>query len=232
MKKALALLGLCLLTLALAGAAQAMEFSADVVRKGHMGENTSKVYIKGNKVRMDNQQGPMGPGYAIVRQDQKVMWMVNPAQKSYMEMPLQGMADLSQHPRGDEKLPGEISRKDLGREVIDGHPCVKYEITHQQAGQNFVIHQWLAQDLKLPVKTAAVDGSWSVEYRNIKKGPQPDSLFEAPAGFQKMTMPAMGQGMGPGMGQGMRPGKGMGPGKGMRPGPGQGMPPGQGQDDD
>lgn len=232
MKKAVALLGLCLLTLTLAGAAQAMEFSADVVRKGHMGESTSKVYIKDNKVRMDNQEGPMGPGYTIVRQDRKVMWMVSPAQKSYMEMPLQGMADLSQHPRGDEKLPGEISRKELGREVIDGHPCIKYEITHQQAGQNYVIHQWIAQDLKLPVKTAAKDGSWSVEYRNIKMGGQSDSLFEPPAGFQKMAMPAMGPGMGMGQGMGQGRRQGMGPGKGMRPGQGMGMPPGQGQDDD
>jgi hypothetical protein len=143
---------------------------------------------------------------------------------------MQGMTDMSQHPRGDEKMPGELSRKELGKEVIDGHPCIKYEITFQHGGQSNVIHQWIAQDLKLPVKTAAVDGSWSVEYKNINKGPQPDSLFEVPSDFQKSAMPGFGPGgMGQGMGgQGMRPGKGMR--QGMGQGQGQGM--GAGQDGD
>jgi hypothetical protein len=223
MKKILALLCLCGLALALAGPSLAMEFSADVVRKGMGGESTSKVYIKDKKVRMDSMAGPMGPGYSIVRQDRQVMWMVNPGQKTYFEMPLQGMADMSQNPQGDEKLPGEVSRKELGKEVVDGHPCVKYEIAYQHGGQSMRVHQWIAQDLKLPVRTAAVDGTWSVEYKNINKGSQPDSLFEVPAGFQKSSMPGFGPG---GMGQGMRPGRG----QGMRQGMGQGMD--AGQDDD
>ncbi len=223
MKKILSLLCLCSLGLTLAGAALATEFSADVVRKGMGRETTSKVYIKDKKVRMDNLAGPMGPGYNIVRQDLKVMWMVNPAQKSYFEMPLQGMADVTQQPQGNEKMPGEVSRKELGKEVVDGHPCIKYEINYQFGGQSHSVHQWIAQDLKLPVKTAAVDGSWSVEYKNINKGSQPDSLFEVPSGFQKASMPGFGPG---GMPPGMRPGKGMG--RGM----GQGMGQGAGQEGD
>ncbi|MFH1036085.1 MAG: DUF4412 domain-containing protein [Pseudomonadota bacterium] len=222
MKKILALVCLCTLSLTLAGAALAMEFSADVIRKGMGQESTSKFYIKDKKMRMDNMAGPMGPGFSIVRQDKQVMWMVSPAQKSYFEMPLQGPAAMSPPTQGDEKLPGEVSRKELGKEVIDGHPCIKYEIAYQAGGQDMRIHQWLAQDLKLPVRTAAVDGSWSMEYKNINKGPQPDSLFEVPAGFQKASMP----GFGPGMGQGMRPGRGQG---GMRPGMGQGQGQGMGQ---
>lgn len=204
MKKILALMCLGLLGLGLAGTALALEFSADVVRKGMGGESTSKVYIKDKKVRMDSQAGPMGPGYNIIRQDIKMMWMVSPAQKSYFEMPLQGLADMSQQPQGDEKMPGEVSRKELGKEVVDGHPSIKYEITYTMGGQSHSVHQWIAQDLKLPVRTAAVDGSWSVEYKNINKGPQPDSLFEVPAGFQKASMPGFGPGgmRGPGMGQG------------------------------
>jgi hypothetical protein len=42
----------------------------------------------------------------------------------------------------------------------------------------------------------AVDGSWSVEYKNVSLGPQPDSLFEVPEGFQKATMPSFGSGSG------------------------------------
>ena len=65
-----------------------------------------------------------------------------------------------------------------------------------------------------PVKTAAADGSWTVEYKNIDRGSQADSLFEVPAGFQKTAMPGMGAGGMGGMPQGMRPGQGMPPAQG------------------
>jgi hypothetical protein len=32
-----------------------------------------------------------------------------------------------------------------------------------------------------------------MEYRNIKLGPLPDSLFELPAGYEKMAMPVIPQ---------------------------------------
>lgn len=43
--------------------------------------------------------------------------------------------------------------------------------------------------VNFPVKTAAVDGSWTQEYRNIKMGPQPNSLFEVPSGCKKLQAP-------------------------------------------
>jgi hypothetical protein len=49
----------------------------------------------------------------------------------------------------------------------------------------------MATDIKFPVKMAAVDGSWTMEYKNINMGTQPDSLFELPSGYKKMTMPSM-----------------------------------------
>jgi hypothetical protein len=57
-------------------------------------------------------------------------------------------------------------------------------------------YQWMATDINFPVKTAAVDGSWSMEYKDIKLGSQPDSLFELPAGYQKMSIPSMPPGVG------------------------------------
>lgn len=59
-------------------------------------------------------------------------------------------------------------------------------------------HQWVATDIHFPIKTAAIDGSWSMEYRNIRMGPKPDSLFEIPKGYQKTTVPARPGGMMPG----------------------------------
>ena len=79
----------------------------------------------------------------------------------------------------------------MGSETIDKHPAKKYEVTYTESGKKTRMYQWMATDINFPVKMAAVDGSWSVEYRNIKMGSQPDSLFEVPAGYSKMDMPDM-----------------------------------------
>jgi hypothetical protein len=91
----------------------------------------------------------------------------------------------------EEKVKGEVSRKKIGSETVNGHPTTKYEVTAKTDDKVTQIHQWWATDIHFPVKTAAVDGSWSMEYRDIKIGSQPDSLFEVPAGYKKMSIPGM-----------------------------------------
>ncbi|MFH1058652.1 MAG: hypothetical protein V1797_08245, partial [Pseudomonadota bacterium] len=122
--------------------------------------------------------------------------MVQPESKTYIELPLDGLADMSQQAASGGKLPGELTRRELGRPSLDGHPTIKYEIIYGVRGQNYIIHQWLATDLGIPIKTAGADGSWSVEYKNIETAPQPEALFDLPAGFSKLSLPALIQGLG------------------------------------
>lgn len=180
-------ISLCLL---FAARALALDFSSDVVSTSHGQKQTSKIYVQGTKARMES--GPQG--YSIVRPDKNLVWMVMPEQKSYMEMRF----DPSKQPRTGEKVQGEVSRKLLGPETVDGHPCQKYEVTYKDKETSQKMYQWMATDIKFPVRTAAVDGAWMVEYKNIRLGSQPDSLFEVPSGFQKagMTLPDMGAGAG------------------------------------
>jgi hypothetical protein len=44
----------------------------------------------------------------------------------------------------------------------------------------------------MPVKTAALDGSWWTEYRNISLDAPNPALFEIPHDYTKMNMPGMG----------------------------------------
>lgn len=206
------------LLLALAAPAWAIEMSADVVRTGGGKTETSKVFIKNDKIRLEGVSGPLGPGFNLLRQDKKLMWMVQPEQKTYIELPLDGLADMSQQATSGGKLPGELTRRELGRPSLDGRPTIKYEIIYGVRGQNYMIHQWLATDLKIPIKTAGSDGSWSVEYRNIRTAPQPDDLFELPTGYQKLSLPALIQGLGPGAAP---PAAGAGAGAPAQPGAGR-----------
>lgn len=160
--------------------------SASVVHKAAGKTTSSRMFISSGKFRMESEE--MAGSYMIVRRDLKKVWMVMAQNKSYIEMP---EGKESETPLPDEKMKGEVSRKELGKETVDGHPAVKYEITAKVGDKTTTFHQWMATDISFPVKMAAVDGSWTVEYRDIKIGPQADSLFEIPAGFQKMDMPAM-----------------------------------------
>lgn len=171
-----------------AGIASAIEFSADTVMIAKDHTSTSKMYIKDKKIRMEA-QGQQG--YSIMRGDKNVVWMVMPAQKMYMEM----KPDPSRKPKVDEKVRGEVSRKLIGSETIGGHPTQKYEVTSKVDGKTEKMYQWMATDIKFPIKSASINGDWTMEYRNIKMGGQADSLFEVPAGYSKKAMPGMPQGL-------------------------------------
>ncbi|MBF0521368.1 MAG: DUF4412 domain-containing protein [Nitrospirae bacterium] len=175
----------------------AMDFSADVFFSGKGGEKTEgKIFFSKDKVRMDMKTH--GNMTSINRMDKKVSWIIFHDKKMYMESPMHDNADnpmsggKTRKPMLDEKVAGEVSRKEVGTETIDGHPCTKYLITYKSAAKQDEIYQWLAKDIMFPVKTAAVDGSWTQEYKNIKTGPQPADAFEVPSGYSKMQMPSMG----------------------------------------
>jgi hypothetical protein len=49
------------------------------------------------------------------------------------------------------------------------------------------MYQWISSDIEMPVKTAAINGKWSMELKNIKTGSQPDHLFDMPKGYKKFS---------------------------------------------
>jgi len=166
-----------------AAAAFAAEFSADMVNTSKAATISQKFFVNGNKSRMESPES-----IVIIRMDKNVMWMLMSQQKMYMEQPL----DPSKIPATSEKYPGEMERTLVGKEAIDGRTTEKYRITYTVNGMKVTVYQWLAPDLGMPVKTAAEDGSWTMEYKNIETGSQPDSLFEIPSGYSKFTMPSAG----------------------------------------
>jgi hypothetical protein len=173
-----------LLILAFSSDSFALEFSADTVTTVKGGEKmTGTINFKPDKFRMEMKD--FGKSIMITRLDKHVAWNIMPERKMYMEMPI----DMKNKPRVDEKFEGEIERKEVGREKIDGHPTIKYLITYRVDKEKSQVYQWLATDINFPIRTAAVDGSWTQEFRNIRKGSQPDSLFELPKGYQKMELP-------------------------------------------
>ncbi|MDO9529717.1 MAG: hypothetical protein Q7J27_11240, partial [Syntrophales bacterium] len=118
------------------------------------------------------------------RIDKNVVWILMPAQNMYMEQPIRP-EDMA---AATDKMPGEIERKLVGKETIDGKTTNKYRIVYTAADKKETIFQWITVDSGLPIKTEAADRSWTIEYKNLKIGKQPDTLFEIPAGYQKFSL--------------------------------------------
>jgi hypothetical protein len=183
MKRVVVVAGaVCFLCAALS-ASFAQEIAADMVTKDGKKAIQGKLYVKGNKIRVE-QKGDMD--YRIFRGDKNAMWNVMPGDKAWMALKV----DPKMKPKAQEKMDGEVSRKQVGTETVDGHPTKKYEVVAKEEGKNVTYYQWLATDLNnFPVKTANANGKWSVEYTNIKKVGVADSLFEVPKGYASLDAP-------------------------------------------
>lgn len=158
------------------------DFSADMVMRSSEGVLQGKVYVGQNKHRME-----MAGNIVLSLPDQNKTLVLMPAQKMYMEQALQA----DRMPKTAKEVPGETERVALGTELIEGKTVQKFKVTFTEQGAQHSLFQWLDDDLPVPVKMEAEDGSWSVEYRNIHLGPQDKSLFEVPADYQKFQIPGM-----------------------------------------
>lgn len=162
----------------------AIEFSADTIMTTKDGQKmTGKMFYGKNMFRMDVKSPDEIS--MITRLDKNVVWNVMHREKMYMELPITS----TKKPLVEEKLEGEIERKLIGKELFDGHPTEKYLIKYKHNNKQEQIYQWFATDIKFPVKTQAVDGSWTQEFRNVNFKEQPVSLFEVPSGYKRFQMP-------------------------------------------
>jgi hypothetical protein len=168
-----------------AGAASAYDFSAEISMQQQGKAMSGKIFISGSKSRMEMQDMVI-----ITRGDKKVSWVLMNEQKMYMENQLKpGSVPV-------EKDPSQIEKTLVGKDTVDGKAATKYKVTFAEGKEKVSAYQWFLDD-GFPVKTAALDGSWSNEFKNLKKGSQPANLFEVPDGFKKFAMPSGMPGMTP-----------------------------------
>ena len=168
--------------LIMAGTAQALDFSADMVTTANGQRMSGKIYVTQNKVRMD-----MAGTTTISRIDKNVAWVLMPQQGVYMEQPI----DPEKISGTAEKMPGEVERVSLGPDTVDGRAATKYKIVYTSNAGRAAVVQWVDNASGIPVRTESEDKSWVMEYKNLKLGAPDDSLFEIPSGYQKFAMPNM-----------------------------------------
>ncbi len=185
-------------------------FSADYTMTGKEHKPVhGKMFFSGKLMRMDMQApseeaSPMGAMSTIVdvsnSAEPKIITLMH-GQKMYMEMSGIGRAaNRSPIPRiGDPMNPCAnrpgVTCKKVGTETVNGRMCEKWEFTGKNPGENGTY--WIDSKTRFPIKTVLQNG-FTMEYTNIKEGPQDPSLFAVPAGYKKFSMGGMMGGHNPG----------------------------------
>jgi len=175
-----------------AGAQATMRpFSADQVKT--MGKRTTagKVYASEKAVRVESQDDKGKQSITIVRLDRKAMWVLMPAQKMYMDMDMGSFGPVASEWTASAEG-AKVQRELLGTEQVGASHCDKYRVHTTYEGHVYESIEWDAKELDgFPITRQGEKGDWSTEYQNVHLGPQDPSLFEIPAGYEKMSLGGM-----------------------------------------
>ena len=82
--------------------------------------------------------------------------------------------------------PFEFRKTEIGRLILDNHPCVEYAVLASGNGRNISARVWEATDMnRFPVRMDwMIDGEdLSVGFSNIDPRPPIQNLFEVPEGY-------------------------------------------------
>ncbi len=162
---------------------RAAEFSAKMVLRQNGQDVLGKIYVKDGKMRQDFIDY-RGQTITIVRRDKHRVWVIMPAENTYVDMP------LGLHLPGQflQIPPEAISKRQVCSEELNGYQVDRIEVT-LRGGPLGTTRQtfWVAPKLGLPIKTVSQDRQYAIEYRDIKEVKQEDRIFEIPPGCHKVA---------------------------------------------
>jgi len=143
---------------------------------------TMRFASKTGRIRIE---GPNGRGYAVLDMDSGRMTMVMEEQHIYLEQPADpGMTAMFQA--------RNTAFKKTGGDMIAGVSCTIYEATISDRKGEVCL---TGDGVLLRARSGEPDRHRELEAVKVTYGEQPDAMFEAPAGFQKMDPAAMQRGM-------------------------------------
>ena len=173
-----------------------VEYSADSTIQSEEGTMQQHVYATPTKERKEMLTGAGDGGIQIFRYDTKVMWILMPSEKMYMEHSMTG----GQKQQND---PSQWTYEDtvMGEETLNGMTVKKYKtIATSTDGKKYGGLSWrtnegisIKQDLLY--KEGNVTKRMMTELKNVQIGRQDPKLFEIPEGFMKFDMGGMMGGM-------------------------------------
>jgi len=180
---------LLITVLVLSVSGNAADITADMIHTSPMGSFNGKMFLKGDNLRQEMNIGGEKQ-ITIFRKDKGVVWILMPGQMMYMEMSAGSQKNMA--PVDPNELEKMGKKKFLGKEKVNGYMCSKYHLTFHDPSIGASTY-WISEKLNFPVKMEmdGPSGHMVMEYRNIQEKTVPDSFFNIPSGYQKMSMPMM-----------------------------------------
>ena len=171
-----------------------VEYSADSVMQNEEGTIEQHVYVTPGKERREMLTGSGDGSVQIFRYDNKVMWMLMPSEKMYMENSMSKAAakDVSQW---------DFEETVMGEEVLNDMKVTKYKtIATSTDGKKYGGFSWRTKEgISLKSDLLYKEGNekkrMMTELKNVKIGKQDPKLFEVPEGYTKFDMAGMMGGM-------------------------------------
>ena len=124
---------------------------------------------------------------SIIRPDKGQVYVIYPDQRVILSMPLP-KEDLE----GSDKAP-HVTKTELGRETVDGHPCIKNKaIVTDSAGHSVEATTWDATDLNnlpIQIETLEKDTLSTVRFKQVQFTKPSRDLFDPPSGFTQYDNP-------------------------------------------
>ncbi len=169
----------------LAGSAAAAQFSGQMMVRDGEKLALGRIFVQDGKMRQEFNDAE-GQTITIVRPDLKKVWVILPREHGYLELPLKA------------KLPGQfiqippdaLARRLVGKETMNGYEAEKYEVTAPGGLGPERQTIWMAVKLGTAVKLISREKNFSMEYRSIVEGAQPERLFNLPPGYKRLSAPA------------------------------------------
>jgi len=171
-----------------------VEYSADSYMETAEGVMNGPVYVVPGKERREYVEGDQKM-VMIIRHDKKVVWMLMPDEKMYMEtkFPKEG--------RKDDLSNYKIEQTTVGPDTVNGIKTTKSKIimTNLKTEEKMGGFWWTSKEgiiVKTDVIAADKNSKERIksELKELKIGRQAPSLFEVPADFTKMDIGSMMKG--------------------------------------
>ena len=172
-----------------------VEYSADSTIQNEEGTIQQHVYVTPTKERKEMLTGEGDGGIQIFRYDTKVMWILMPSEKMYMENSIMGKS------KGNDPSQWTYEDTAMGEETLNGTRVTKYKtIATSTDGKKYGGFSWRTKEgisikSDLLYKEGNEKKRMMTELKNVMIGRQDPKLFEVPEGYTKLDMAGMMGGM-------------------------------------
>lgn len=116
--------------------------------------------------------------------------LVVPAEKAYVEFPKSNAEPTKMENDAMLKL-GRMDKVLTGKEMVDGHPCLKYRLTSKdEAAHVDEAYLWQASDLNaLPIKLVVKSEGYTYgfQFKQVRMGQPNPKVFGIPASYHKVS---------------------------------------------